>query len=81
MASGKQVNLGSGEGTKSSLVRNQLTTLSCFEARGVQRLHCQEVCGNRPVLYPAKQSMALLHIRIFPCHFAYLQHVDHMWVM
>ena len=40
------------------------------------------------VLYPikAKKSMALFHIRIFPCHFALLlkrklQHVSHKWVI
>ena len=74
LAFGKQVNCGSGEYTKSSLVCNQLTTSSCFEAYEVQRFHLQEVCAwdKFCILPTMKKSMTLLHIRIFPFHSALL---------
>ena len=36
--------LGYGESTESTLVWNQLSTSSCFEACGVLRFHSQEIC-------------------------------------
>ena len=68
LAPDKWVNLGLGECTEPSLVWNQLTTLSCFEACGVQRFHSQEFCVWDQFCI-LKKSMALFHIWYFSCHF------------
>ena len=64
LASDKQVNLGPGECTEPSLVWNQLTTLSCFEACGVQRFHSQQFCVWDQFCI-LKKSIALFHIWFF----------------
>ena len=64
LASDKWVNLGPGGCTEPSLVWNLLTTLSCFEACGVQRFHSQEFCAWYQFCI-LKVSMVLFHIWFF----------------
>ena len=73
---------------KPSLVWNQLTTSSCFEACGVQRINSQECCAlyDQFCILP-KTKIKLWHCFIFNfCHFALLlkrklQHVSHKWAI
>ena len=78
LVSGKRVNLGSGECTKLSLVWNQLTTSSCFEACDVHGTSSVSYQEWRSIASYQKFSISLIFVLLLK---RMLQHVGHQWVI